>query len=273
MTESNFARLLKVRCRRGPFLLVCASVSLLGAPNAHGELLAHRAFYRMTLETADESSGIHDVSGRMSVEVVDACDGWTVDQRIALEVISGPGQAVKSYSSFLSWESKSGEQFRFRQKTWRNGELAESVSGRAELSRNGGGVAVFKDPESQELKLPPGTLFPTQHTLMVIDHARVGQKFFTRTVFDGSTVDNPSIVSTFIGPAAASNRKTKRGLPRKHWPVRFAYFSTLEIVSEPEFELGVRIGADGVADSVDIDYGDFTIHGELEEFQSVPPNC
>ena len=262
---------MKARRRRCQLLLVCAS--LLVAPTAHGELLAHRAFYHMTLGTADESSDIHDVSGRMSVEVVDACDGWTVDQRIALEVISGPGQAVKSYSSFLSWESKSGDQFRFRQKTWRNGELAESVSGQAELSRSGGGTAIFKHPESQELKLPPGTLFPTQHTLMVIDHARVGQKFFTRTVFDGSTIDNPSIVSAFIGPATASNRKTKRGLPRKHWPVRFAYFSTLEIVSEPEFELGVRIGADGVADSVDIDYGDFTIHGELEEIQSVPPNC
>ena len=252
---------------------MCVLLSFLAVPTVRGELLAHRAIYQMTLGVADESSGVRDISGQMSVEVIDACDGWTVDQRIALEVISDPGQAVKSYSTFLSWESKTGDLFRFRQKIWRNGELAESVSGQAELTRNGSGTAVFKHPESQEMELPPGTLFPTQHTLMVIDNARIGQKFFTRPVFDGSTVDNPSIVSTFIGPARASARKTKKGLPRKHWPVRFAYFSTLEVVSEPEFELGVSIGADGVTDSVDIDYGDFTIHGELQEIQAVAPNC
>ena len=244
-----------------------------GVPEAYGELLAHRALYEMTLGVADDSSGVRDITGQMTVEVVDACDGWTVDQRIALEVVSDPGHLVKSYSAFLSWESKKGDQFQFRQKTWRNGELAESLSGRAEIAPGRGGTVTFKTPETQEMDLPPGTLFPTQHTLMVIDNARVGQKFFTRPVFDGSTIDNPSIVSAFIGPATASARKNNRGLPRKHWPVRFAYFSTVDVVSEPEFELGVHMGADGVTDSVDIDYGDFTIHGELQEIHVVPPSC
>lgn len=255
----------------GACAAVCFVVAVSHAANA--DLLGHRAFYNMTLGSAEQGSGVRQVRGRMSLEVVDVCEGWTVDQRIALEVISDPGDEVQSYSKFLSWESKEGDRFSFHQKTWRNGNPVENVSGRAELDRNGAGTAVFTKPEAEERELPPGTLFPTQHTRMVIDTARVGQRYFVRPVFDGSALDDPSLVSAFIGLPEVSGETDEDGTPHQLWPIRLAYFSILKMTSEPEFEVGLLIRADGVADSVDIDYGDFTIHGNLDKIEVLPPDC
>jgi len=39
----------------------------------------------------------------------------------------------------------------------------------------------------------------------------------------------------------------------------------------PEVEISMLLQDDGVARSVDLDYGDFTIHGELIEFEVIAP--
>src|SRR5438874_1465779 len=77
----------------GAFLLADASVGSTPnlAPNlapglaAHvaSGLAAHQAMYRLSLESA-HSGDVTAATGTMTYEVIDACDGWAVQQRLEL---------------------------------------------------------------------------------------------------------------------------------------------------------------------------------------------
>ncbi len=151
-------------------LALGASVAADGAARAEiPSLASHRAVYKLAL--ASVANGIAGLSGRMAIEIVDVCDGWTLEQRIGLRIVSPDGPELESYTSFTSWEAKDGTQFRFEQETKRNGVTVEELGGRVELEPGKAGVAKFTKPEEIELPLPAGTLFPSRHTALLIERA------------------------------------------------------------------------------------------------------
>ncbi len=250
-------------------LVVLASAVTLGMASA--ELVSHRAIYTMTLGSTTSKSDIHDLTGQMAFEIADGCDGWTLEQRIGLQITSLEGDEVRSYTSFTSWESKDGKRFRFSQETKQNGRTIEEISGRAELTDDGGGTAYLTKPDAIEIPLPPGTLFPSLHTEQLIARAMAGDRYFVRVVFDGSTLDNPNQVSAFIGaPTELAGVGDDAG-PRTAWPVRLAFFSLKRQTPEPDVEIGMLLQADGIAREVSLDYGSFTIHGELDAIEILSP--
>ena len=85
------------------------------------DLVSHRAIYTMTLKSATQASDIADLNGQMFIEVADVCDGWTLEQRIALTIADFDGGVVHTYTSFVSWESKDGHRFSFEQQTRQDG--------------------------------------------------------------------------------------------------------------------------------------------------------
>src|SRR5690606_33391881 len=161
-------------------LLLLAAIALSAAPALSAAGAAptapHRASYVLTLKSAKSGSGIADVKGRMLFEIVDACDGWTVNQRLELRMLSNEAPELVTETSYTSWESKDGLRFRFDSRTTRNGVLAEEFRGSAELvDLESGGEATYTVPEQRKLKLPKGTLFPTAHTEAVIQRAAEGE--------------------------------------------------------------------------------------------------
>ena len=251
-------------------LLVVLTTAAFGAA-AYADLVSHRAFYEMSLATARYGSDIAALKGKMVLEVIDTCDGWTLDQRIALRIYDPQGSELNSYITFASWESKDGLRFSFRQQTRFGDHLVEESSGRAELDASTGGTAYYTKPEEIEIVLPPGTVFPTRHTDRVIEGAVAGEKQVIVIVFDGSSLDNPSRVSAFIGPASELEGLSEGEGPRTTWPIHLAFFPMTKASATPEVEIGMLLQDDGVARSVDLDYGDFAIHGELIEFEVVAP--
>jgi hypothetical protein len=238
---------------------------------AHADLVSHRALYEMSLLSARHGSDIVALRGKMALEVVDTCDGWTLDQRIALTIYDPRGSELNSYISFASWESKDGSRFSFRQQTRFGDHLVEESSGRAELDAATGGTAYYTKPEKIEIALPPGTVFPMRHTDRVIEGALAGESHVVVVVFDGSSLDNPSRVSAFIGPLSEMDGLAEGDGPRATWPIHLAFFPMTKASPLPEVEIGMLMQDDGVARSVDLDYGDFAIHGELTEFEVIAP--
>ncbi len=207
----------------------------------------------------------------MVLQVVDTCDGWTLDQRIALTISDPKGGELNSYITFASWESKDGSRFSFRQQTRFGDHLVEESSGRAELDASTGGTAYYTKPEEIEIVLPPGTVFPTRHTDRVIEGAMAGESQVAVIVFDGSSLDNPSNVYAFIVPPREMAELAEGEGPRMTWPIYLAFFPMTKASAVPEVEIGMLLQDDGVARSVDLDYGDFAIHGELLEFEVIAP--
>jgi hypothetical protein len=260
-------------------LVVAVAVFAVAAPSAGGaEIAPHRALYAMTLGAAKNDSDVVDARGTMDYEWGETCDGWTIEQRYRLRMRYAETPDVDIVSSFVTWESKDGLRYRFNQKQTRNGEIDQEIRGEARLNAPGkAGVAEFSKPQPQTLKLEPGVLFPSAHTILLIDGAHQGENFISRQLFDGATDENAVQVSAAIGvkltadPAAASRSPL---LQRPGWRVRLAFFPVDANAEKPDYELGMRLLDNGVSQDMVIDYGEYSIRAKLDDIEPLTkPNC
>ena len=243
------------------------------------ETAAHRAAYRFKLKSSRSDSRVVDIKGGMTYEIVDTCDGWTVNQTIVLNMFNQRNRVVRSVTSYSSWESKDGRRFRFNSRTTRNGRLSERYRGTATLKADGsGGVAVFTLPKKMRIKLPPNSIFPTAHSELVMARAKKGGPFLWRVLFDGTTNEGPYGVSAVIGKpksaATPEQRRAQRLLGKlgagKFWPVKLAFFPNASRTPEPEYELAVGMHPNSVARWLVMDYGSFVIDAKLAKIEVLP---
>lgn len=273
------ARRLTVMAFAGAVLAVMATPVIAGATAT----AAHRAAYTFKLKSARSDSRVVDIKGGMTYEIVDTCDGWTVNQTILLHMFNQRNSVVRSVTSYSSWESKDGRRFRFNSRTTRNGRVSERYRGTATLKGDGsGGVAVFTLPKKMRIILPPNTVFPTAHSELVMREAKAGGPFIWRVLFDGTTNEGPYGVSAVIGKArtakTAEQRKAQRILGElgkdKFWSVKLAFFPNASRTPEPEYELAVGMHPNSVARWLVMDYGSFVIDAKLAKIEILPKaNC
>ncbi|MFO1084429.1 MAG: DUF1849 family protein [Reyranellaceae bacterium] len=243
--------------------------------------MPHRATYDMKLSVARPNSGIVDVNGRMVLETVDSCDGWEVKQRIKLKFLRNDGEEFDTDSSFSSYESKDGLRLSFSVRNTQNDEVEEELRGQAQLEGKGAtGRASFTLPETRSFELPAGTLFPTSHLILIIQHARSGDRSASYSVFDGARLDGAFQVNAVIGRSPRAVGPQVRGdvaLMRNQpsWSVRLAFFAAGDQgSSNPEYELALDLLANGVARSMLLDYGEFAVDARLVQLQALPrPRC
>ncbi len=245
------------------------------------EITPHRALYNLSLGAAKSASGVADARGTMLLEWADSCDGWTIEQRYKLTVLYTENGESELAVSFTTWESKDGLRYRFFVRKLRDGDVTDELRGRASLKAAGdAGAASFTQPEQQEIPLPAGTIFPTEHTIAIIKAAEEGKRFLSRSVFDGGEFEGPSEITAAIGgqlPAAAPEAVPEakaEPFKRPSWPVRLAYYKLGSSGSEPDYEVGMRLHSNGVADALALDYGDFSVRARLTEIEALPrPGC
>ena len=147
-------------------------------------------------------------------------------------------------------------------------DLIAWLSARGEV-----GEAVFTQPEPMTIVLPRGTMFPTEHTLLLIRSAESGERFLTRQVFDGGEVEGPSEVTAAIGQPSPAAAGAKPVLARRGWPLRLAFYKPDAPGSEPDYEVGMRLLDNGVAEAMTLDYGDMVVRAKLREIEELKPTC
>lgn len=244
-------------------------------------IVPHRAIYELRLAGADPSGTLADVRGLMSFEWTDACDGWAVSQRYQIEYVYAEGPTLESTTSFVTWEAKDGQSYRFNASRATNGVVEEEFKGEAILTVEGG-EARYVLPEAKTVDLPAGAMFPTRHTLELIEHAQAGDPFFPAIVFDGSDAEGLTRMGAAIGPAkpaaAPSDDDAAKGevalLKGPSWPINLAFFDPDPIEALPNYEMSFSQLANGVGRDIRIDYGDFALKGVLRRIESTPaPAC
>ena len=250
------------------------------------DLAAHRAIYDLRLLSGGGGADFTDVTGKLYIDWNDVCDGWTLTQHVRMVFSGRSGNAFNNDFSFSSWESRDGNEFRYTMRSATNDKLNEQVEGKAKLDpERAGGVARFSKPDDNTVQLPAGTLFPTEHLVLTLEHALSGENMLTRNVFSGTGDDSLNEVSAFIGPLISASdgyeelSKTNpsvagalRGL--RSWSVAMAYFPYGDGDYEPEFEVHFQVMENGVSPSMDFDYGSFAVRGLLEHIEYHPrPEC
>jgi hypothetical protein len=235
----------------------------------------------MSLGSVKNGSNIASVSGHMLFEWGDVCNGWAVQQHMKLHFAYAEGDESNVASTELTWESKDGKRYDFNIHRITDGKETESYRGKATMGDDGGTVT-YTVPENKTVKLPAGTLFPSAHTKMILDSAASGDKLFSRRVFDGTDEVGSNDVSVFIDPPQAHwltadlDPKLKKNplLETTSWPVRMAFFKIDTETGEPDYEMDLSLLANGIARSMRIDYGDFSVNGTLSAVEALPqPHC
>jgi len=248
---------------------------LLGAAPAHAaDLAAHRALYELKLNTAHEGD-VTSATGTMAYEVQDVCDGWATQQRLQMTITNRDGQDVQMLSDYTTWESKDGLKLRFRMKQTTDQSVTSDVSGDATLTAAGAaGTATFTSPSADNKPLPAGTLFPMKHTEALLEAAKEGKKFLALPLFDGTTPTGPQDSSIVIGGWTSA--------PEGKWPdleklssgkFHIAFFDRTPDKQQPDYEVSMRYWSNGVADDLDMDFGDFVMDGKLAEFKLLGKGC
>ncbi|HEX3862900.1 MAG TPA: cell envelope integrity EipB family protein [Stellaceae bacterium] len=272
-------RLLKIG---RPVALACMVLAgpFAGAAGAAGaaDIMPHRALYSMTLSRATGDAGVIAATGTMAYQWGETCDGWTIEQRYRLKMGYAESPDVSISSNFVTWEAKDGLSYRFNQKETRNGADEDEIRGAAKLDGpDKGGSADFEKPAGKSFALPAGALFPSAHTLLLLEKAKAGETFISRHVFDGATVENAVLVSAVIGPRIEPDAEAAKKSPllnRPGWRVRLAFFPADPKAEKPDYELGMLLLDNGVSRDMVIDYGDYAIHAKLDDIEALPkPGC
>ena len=269
MLQRAFAPLL-------PLALLCglnASVSAAPFDAAEG-ILPHRATYSYTLEQEKSDPGYLDAAGEMVTRWSDDCDGWTVEQTSRLLIERTGGVVIDFGWSMESWESKDGLQFRYFLAQSQEGNVTSRVQGRATLDGigEGGEVEIRGGGESFTVALLPGTIFPTWHSLDVIDGLQQDRLPLWHVLFDGADDQNVlSGVSTFhIGDRAPTEEELERFpdlADQTLHRMAFAFFPMQPETAEPEHEMELSLAVNGIVTEFVFDFGEFAVRASLEELE------
>lgn len=253
-----------------------------GRPNAAGGplLASHRAVYEVSLNSSREGVGPTAARGLMAYEFTDACERWIVDNRIVLDVVYGEETPVRVDWSFSSWESKDGRDYGYSMTHKRNGQVEEELKGSAHLDGPKGGLAKFTGDPQLDMKLAPGTLFPTAHLLASLKAAMAGKKTFARPMFDGGSLDNPYDVNVYFVAPKGSHQAAQalldqagfaKGMPLLRYQA--AFFPDKATEGTPAFELEVDYREDGVAERIVQGFDDFSILMTPVKFEKIKGGC
>jgi len=261
-----------MRLRRLAVPALALLILLSGAAGAT-DLAAHRALYKLTLQTA--RGDVTAASGTMSYEVLDACDGWAVRQRLAMTLTDRDGQDVQMLSDYTTWESKDGLKLTFRMRETTDQSVTSDVAGEARLQSAGGsGEAHYTAPSDTTKPLPPGTLFPMAHTAAILKAAMAGKKILALPLFDGTGPDGAQDTSVVISSWRAPTEEKWPALSKLgSGHVHVAFFDRAASTQQPDYEVGMRYWENGIADDLSMDFGDFVMTGKLSELTVPKPGC
>ncbi len=256
-------------------LLAAPLLLLAGTPAGAATLAAHHAVYKLTLDPSKEE-GVLAASGTMTYEVLDTCTAWTTSQHLVIQLTNKDGKDINMVSDYATLESKDGTHLDFHTRELTDQAVTQQLDGTATLDHSGGkGQADFTSPQKTTALLPLGTLFPMAHTAAIIDAAAAGKKFLSVPLFDGTGADGAE--DTFVTieswkPPADQKWPGLSKLPFGR--VHIAFFDRSTASETPNYEIGMQYWANGVADAMVMNFGDFSMDGKLDQFElRAPAKC
>ena len=245
----------------------------------------HRAVYDLTMGGGSSAgSGVTGVTGRMVYELSgSACDGYTQNMRFVTVMTNQEGTETLSDLRNSSWEEADAKKLRFSTTQYQNDKLADTSQGDAARSKGATpvvGVDLVK-PSKKRLSLPQDIYFPMQHASSLVQAAKSGVKLFAANLYDGSEQgEKYYLTNTVIGKkfektstaAPASFKGADLLASVDSWPMSIGYFEAGKDNQDqtPAYELSFRYYENGVTSDLKIDYGEFSIRGQLKEVTMLP---
>lgn len=235
-------------------------------------LAAHHAVYELTLKSSVDQ-GVLSARGTMTYDLTDACTGMSTTQHLSIDLTDRDGRDINMVSDYATFETFDGTRLEFHTRQLTGNETTESLDGTAVLDRSGGrGHADYTSPDHKRVMLPTGTLLPNAHTLSILQAGSDGQRFLASVLFDGT--DSGGAQDSFVTIQPWQNSRSDRWSALSLLPSRrthVAFFSREPGTQTPDYEVGMRYYANGVADDLAMNFGDFVMAGHLTALDLKPP--
>jgi len=239
-------------------------------------LAPHRAVYDLKLAKSHGKRSIEAVRGRILYDFSgNVCEGYSLQFRQVSELDTGEGKIAVSDLRAATWEDGKAAGLRFNSQNFLDQQLSEAVDGRAERSGDDVSVTLTK-PQEKSFKIGTEVVFPTEHVRRAIIAARAGKSILEFQVYDGSEsgeklYNSLTVIGKVIPPEnkpsdAAAKETALAGLMR--WPVTISYFDKASSTTgeqTPVYAIAFELYENGVSRNLLLDYGDFSVSGELTQ--------
>lgn len=237
-------------------------------------LASHRAVYELTLDRSSGSKAPAQARGRIVFEFAASCDGYVQNFRQITELQPAEGATKLSDMISSTYEALDASELRFNVETKVDNRIAEASDGKARRDK-GGRIAVdLTKPRRGHVDLDGPALFPSEHLLHIIDAARRGEQFLEARVYDGTGGGDKTFETlTVIGKAIETPAPEKAAAAltgMKRWRVAVSYFESGKRDGQPVYVLSFDAYENGISRGMSLDYGDFTLKGEMKELAIQP---
>ncbi|MEM7041891.1 MAG: DUF1849 family protein [Pseudomonadota bacterium] len=247
-----------------------------------GRLLPHFADYAVH-ETGFATTRFKSAHGTLTVELIDDCGDWTLQEKWDLDLRDQDDRSHPSNLLYRASEVSSAGKFVFAYSRDHLGERTDYIGDVLEI--DGGFLARFQTPEIADEYMEPGLVFPVTHLRQTLAEARRERTGFEAFVFDGGNAFPYRAVTTISQPRRPDDRnqrvvaarteldvQTSDRLPDgRHWPVRVEYFPPNDAYAPPVFVREFLLHESGVVLSFHFDYGDIQMDARLKNLDIREP--
>jgi hypothetical protein len=272
--------------RRAVATAICAasSVLLTGSMTAQGAnlpLAAHRAVYDLTLLKSSGAKAPASARGRILFDFSgSSCDGYVQNFRQLTELQPSEGANRLSDMRSATFESGDASTYRFKIETKVDNATSEDIDGSVKKMTRGGLSGDLSKPKHAKINLAGPALFPTEHLRHILTAAQAGEPILEARVFDG-TGDGQKIFDTMAVIGKVTTRQPSEKAAQieqlqslRRWPIAVSYFEPGMKDQQPAYVLSFDLYENGISRALKLDYGDFTLAGEMTELTILPtPPC
>ncbi len=247
-------------------------------------MVPHRAVYDMALGDSRNGSSVTDVQGRMVFEITgSACEGYTQNMRFVTKMAGAEGQPSVTDLRSTTFEDGAATLFRFSSTQLRDQKQSEQAVGDANRSNRDADLAVeLTKPEKKKIAFGNKVYLPVQHSIALVAAGQAGQTRLKADLYDGSehgdkVYETTSSIGAEVLPggnkklAGVKNAEPLDALSA--WPISISYYEkgADKQDASPAYELGFLFYENGVSRKLVIDYGEFSIKGDLKEITFLDP--
>jgi hypothetical protein len=221
-----------------------------------------------------------NASGGIGIEFTgNSCDGYATTFRQVTRIGNGEGQSQVADMRMTSFETGDGKSLVFKGERITDGQRTQQTDGKAERANDGGISLDLRQPKQIRKDVDATAIFPTDHMVKLIEAARKEQRILAVPVYDGSDGGEKVFDTTAVIGAAipASGRPVEEasatagigGVTR--WPVTISYFEPGEGERTPVYVLTFDMFENGISGALKLDFGDFTLKGEMKKLEMLQP--
>ncbi len=257
------------------FALSAGLLVLAGAAAEAAQLVPHRAVYELSGRSAGGFGRSGSLQGVLTYELMEDCDGWSVNQKAGLDVAGAEGAGHRFEWSQATWEAKDGTGYRYFIRDGQDGNTGNQRRGELVYPQPGAaGKLTTELPARGEADVPQ-VLLPVQHTLELLDRSRSGDTVFMAKIFDATVDEKPVDISATFGPSLPpAEREAAKFPPLKDVQSRhvdFAFFVQNLPDGTPDFEQSIELFDNGVVSRVSFEFSGLPVLGTLRKLEMLEP--